>query len=120
MAGIQPASGYDDDIAPFLSGTADGVIFKHSPTCDLSAMAFQQMSQFTSAHPEVTVTLVDVLDQRLMSQRIERELNLRHESPQAIVMRSGQIVWHGSHRRVTAAALEIACGVADTDQSADR
>ncbi|MCC6431867.1 MAG: bacillithiol system redox-active protein YtxJ [Gemmatimonadaceae bacterium] len=114
MAGLQPVSGYDADIAPLLTGAADGVIFKHSPTCDLSAIAFQQMSQFTSAHPEVTVVLVDVLDQRMLSQRIERELHVRHESPQAIVLRAGQIVWHGSHRRVTAAAVEVACGDAGT------
>lgn len=118
MAGLEQVNGYEEDIAPLLTGSADGVIFKHSPTCDLSAMAFQQMSQFTSAHPEITVALVDVLDQRMLSQRIERELHVRHESPQAIVMRAGQIVWHGSHRRVTAAALEVACGIADTTPSA--
>jgi len=59
-------------------------------------------------HPAVPVYLVDVLDQRPLSQALAARLGIRHESPQAIVLQSGTPVWHDSHFAVTADALAAA------------
>ena len=63
------------------------------------------MQEFIRRRPEVPVYLVDVLGQRLLSQRIAGDLSIRHESPQAIVLRRGAPLWHASHYDVTADAL---------------
>ncbi len=48
------------------------------------------------------VYLVDVLAQRPLSQAIAARLGIRHESPQAIVLRQGKAVWDASHFAITA------------------
>lgn len=81
------------------------VLYKHSPTCGLSAMAFDEIRAFAESHPDVPIYLVDVFALRPLSNTVEHTLGIRHESPQAIVFRDGAVVWHGSHRRVNRAAL---------------
>ncbi len=84
------------------------VLFKHSPACGLSAIAYEEVKAFAAENPDVPVRLVDVLGQRQLSNAIESSLRIRHESPQTIVFRDGEPVWHGSHRRVTKLLLEKA------------
>jgi bacillithiol system protein YtxJ len=81
------------------------VLYKHSPTCGLSAIALDEVQAFADVHPDVPVYLVDVFALRPLSNAVEQALGIRHESPQAIVFRGGEVVWHGSHRRVTRADL---------------
>jgi len=87
------------------------VLYKHSPTCGLSDMAFDEVRAFADAHPDVPVYLVDVFALRPLSNAVEDALGIRHESPQAIVFRDGAVVWNGSHRRVNRTALAEAVAV---------
>ena len=81
------------------------VIYKHSPICSLSSFALPEVHRFESSRPEVPVFMVDVIKQRKLSQRIEGDLDLRHESPQVIVLNEGSVAWHASHRGVSADKL---------------
>jgi len=99
---------FADGIAQLLDGSASGVIFKHSPECGLSSMAYEQVVKFTALRTDVPVMLVDVLGQRALSNRIAELLGLQHESPQVIVMAGGQRRWSASHRGVNATALAAA------------
>jgi len=85
------------------------VIYKHSPFCPTSRMAMREVQNFVQRKPEVPVYVVDVVRSRVLSQRLASDLGIRHESPQAIVVRSGQPTAHGSHYDVTADQLEIWC-----------
>jgi bacillithiol system protein YtxJ len=76
------------------------VIFKHSLTCPISASAFEQMSRYKG-----DVALVEVQRARSLSNEIEQRLGVRHESPQIIVLRNGQVVWNASHFKITADAV---------------
>ncbi len=101
----------DSADSPWLDVLAeDGlvVLFKHSPSCGLSAIAMEEVKAFAADNPDVPVRMVDVLSQRSLSNAIESTLRIRHESPQTIVFRDGEPVWHGSHRRVTKVLLEAA------------
>ena len=84
------------------------VLYKHSPTCGLCTMAAEELAAFMGANPDIPVYQVDVLRDRPLAVEVERRLEIRHESPQAIVFRRGEAVWNGSHRAVTADALERA------------
>ena len=86
------------------SGTV--VLFKHSPACWISTMAGRQVKQFSTNFPHITIGVVDVLRSRALSDDIAERYGIRHESPQAIVFRDGEPVWHASHLRVKAEALE--------------
>ncbi|MCK6602263.1 MAG: bacillithiol system redox-active protein YtxJ [Bacteroidetes bacterium] len=82
------------------------MLFKHSPRCGISAMAEEeiQLAEKTQGFPEVL--LVDVLDSRPLSQKIAAETGIRHESPQVILFKNGEPVWHCSHHAITAANLQ--------------
>ena len=86
-----------------LSHSQPVVLFKHSTTCPISAAAYQQMSRYGGA-----VSLVVVQQARDISRQIETLTSVRHESPQAIILRNGQAVWSASHWNVTADAVKNA------------
>jgi bacillithiol system protein YtxJ len=46
------------------------------------------------------VALVEVQRARELSREIESKTGVRHESPQVIVLRNGQVVWNASHWKI--------------------
>lgn len=81
------------------------VLYKHSPVCGLSAVAQRQVHAFMAANPDVPVYQVDVIRDGALSREVASRLSMRHESPQSVVLRGGEVVWAGSHRAITAEAL---------------
>ena len=79
------------------------VIFKHSNTCPISAMAYGRMKEFGSG-----VALVVVQQSRELSREVEARTGVRHESPQVLVLRRGEPVWTASHFDITAEAVRRA------------
>lgn len=85
------------------------VIFKHSPTCGTSAQAFESISDWLEGIAlEVDFFLVPVQASRTVSTDLAQRFGIRHESPQAIVIADGRVVWHGSHYRATPTAISAA------------
>lgn len=99
---LADAKNLDELIA--RSQTEPVVLFKHSTTCPISAHAHREMERFT----EADVNLVIVQRARDLSGDIERRTGVRHESPQAMVLRAGAVVWNASHYDVTAEAVKEA------------
>ena len=85
------------------------VLFKHSNTCGISARAHREMARVNEP-----VGIVTVQRARALSAEIERRFNLPHETPQVLVVRDNQVVWHASHGRVRAQEVESA--VAENSQ----
>ncbi len=81
------------------------LLFKHSPTCGTSAMAFDELDAFRKTAPDLSVVVVDVFQDRALAREIAARFNIRHESPQALLLHDGSVRWHASHYRVTADAL---------------
>lgn len=85
------------------------VVYKHSPICDLSAGALDEMNLFRAQAPsDLDLRLVDVLSARPASQLFEARTGVRHESPQVLVIKNGIVTWNASHRRITAGAVAAA------------
>lgn len=84
------------------------VVFKHSPTCGLSAMALTEVDRFRAEYPQQRIEQLDVFADRAQCDAIEAETGVRHESPQLLVFVGSRVVWHASHRKVTASALAAA------------
>lgn len=81
------------------------IIYKHSTTCGISARAHIEVERFVAEHPEQPFYKVEVLESRQVSDFIETKTGVRHESPQLLVVRDGDVVWHDSHGGVTAKAI---------------
>lgn len=77
------------------------VLFKHSTTCPISAGVYQEIS-----NADADVNLVVVQRARDVSAAIAEKTGVRHESPQAIVLKNGAVVYHASHYDVTADEVE--------------
>jgi len=85
------------------------LIFKHSSTCGLSAMAAEEVAEWLDTREMAAdVYVVDVRRSRPVSQAVAERLKVRHESPQALLVQHGIVRWHRSHAGVTAAAIERA------------
>jgi bacillithiol system protein YtxJ len=84
------------------------ILFKHSPTCAVSMFANSQVENFKARHPTIPVYTVMVRSQRTLSEQIAAWAKVRHESPQVIVLRQGEVVSTASHGEVTAEYLSDA------------
>lgn len=80
-------------------------MFKHSLTCPISARAFRQYTAFLAENPGVASGWIDVIGQRPWAKRVEVKTGVEHASPQALMLRKGQAVWHASHGDITKDAL---------------
>lgn len=81
------------------------ILFKHSPTCPVSWMAHREVVKFLTGQPTAPLYLISVRQRRDVSQHIEQVTGVRHESPQVIVLRGGQVIGDASHDDVTAELL---------------
>ena len=79
------------------------IVFKHSTTCPISAAAYAEMSRVSQ-----DVAMLVVQRARDLSREIETRTGVRHESPQAIILRNGEAVWNTSHWSIRAEAVEDA------------
>jgi bacillithiol system protein YtxJ len=76
-------------------------LFKHSLTCPISAGVFDIVSNI-----DADIHLVVVQQARDVSNKIAEKTGVRHESPQALVVKGGRAVYHASHYDVEAAEIE--------------
>ncbi len=81
------------------------LVFKHSTRCPVSTAAHREVAEFRRRNPAAAVYVVHVVEQRDLSRSIAERTGVRHESPQAIVLAGGAVVWTDSHEGVTSDAL---------------
>lgn len=88
-----------------LSDTDKILILKHSTTCPISARAFHEFDSFDTPLEKY---LVKVRESRTVSNEIESDLAIRHESPQVFLIGDGKAVWNASHNQINRTELAIA------------
>lgn len=81
------------------------VVYKHSPICPTSSMAYEEIRSLRRLHGDVPVYLIDVVHSRPLSRYIAERVGIVHASPQAIILRSGVPAWYGSHFDLRADAM---------------
>jgi bacillithiol system protein YtxJ len=81
------------------------ILFKHSTQCPLSAHAYDEFIRFMEQASDITSGLVLVIEDRDLSDDIESQLGVPHQSPQAILIRNGRPTWIASHRSITTQSL---------------
>ncbi|WP_028595765.1 bacillithiol system redox-active protein YtxJ [Paenibacillus assamensis] len=78
------------------------VIFKHSTRCPVSSSANEEMKHVVDVfEPKgISFGLIYVVENRDVSLACADQLSIKHESPQVLVLKDGQVVWHDSHYRI--------------------
>ena len=85
------------------------LLFKHSRTCGISHEALDELRvHLERSGAQATYKLITVQSHRHVSDEAAERLGVRHETPQAILLRDGRPVWKASHFRITADELERA------------
>ena len=102
MKTILPVQDEKDLDAAFEESKSRPVIlFKHSPTCPVSGAAWAEYLAFArgagAATPPPALRVIDVLSGRAIARRVAEITGVRHESPQALVLRDGKVARHASH-----------------------
>jgi monothiol bacilliredoxin len=82
------------------------ILFKHSRTCGISCEALDELrTHLEHVSSSASYKLITVQSHRHVSDVAERRLGVRHETPQAILLKDGKPVWKASHFKITADAL---------------
>jgi bacillithiol system protein YtxJ len=84
------------------------LLFKHSRYCGVSCEALDELQTHIDAQatPAAAYRMVTVQTHRSVSDAVAQRLGVRHETPQAILLRNGKAVWNASHFRITAQQLD--------------
>jgi bacillithiol system protein YtxJ len=72
------------------------VIFKHSTRCSVSSVALQRL-QKVSQPIDIDFYFLDLLAFRPVSNKVSDIFQVRHESPQILLIRDGSCVYEESH-----------------------
>lgn len=93
----------DDDLEAALDASQQGdvVLYKHSSTCSISSRAEDEMKALAQNDGPPIYEVV-VQTNRPLSNDIEERFGIRHETPQAILVRNGEAIFNASHGDVTA------------------
>ncbi|HLR24074.1 MAG TPA: bacillithiol system redox-active protein YtxJ [Pseudogracilibacillus sp.] len=90
------------------SAEKDQVILKHSTTCPVSTNALDEYNDYLQDQPNENIdyTMVKVRESRPVSNKIEEDLNVKHESPQIIYIQNKAKYWSATHWSVTKAHMK--------------
>jgi len=80
-------------------------IFKHSVTCPIATRAHAEFEAYIADHADEPAGIVIVQSARDVSNHIAKATGVRHESPQVLLVKEGQVLFHTSHSKITRRAL---------------
>ena len=85
------------------------LLFKHSRYCGVSCEALDELRAHIdrTAGPAI-YKMITVQTHRPLSDAAAQRLGVRHETPQALLLRDEKVVWNASHFKITAHALDKA------------
>lgn len=79
------------------------LIFKHSTTCSISAMAKAKLERQwpdASLPADTPLYYLDLLRFRPISAQIASEFQVEHQSPQLLLIQDGECRYHASHMSI--------------------
>lgn len=88
-----------------LSTSTPQLIFKHSTRCSISGMAKNRLER--GPVPQgIDFYYLDLLRYRNISNKLESEFMVNHESPQVLLIRNGEVIYDESHSGISLQEIE--------------
>jgi bacillithiol system protein YtxJ len=85
------------------------LLLKHSVACGRSENALDVVLDHASESARaIPLKVITVQTHRGVSNAATKRLHVPHHTPQVLLIRSGQVLWHASHMAITADALDRA------------
>lgn len=88
------------------SGEQPVLIFKHSTTCSISAMALSRLERNWSDAAGIKPYFLDLLAYRSVSNRVADQFDVPHQSPQVLLIQNGECVYDASHMSISFQMLQ--------------
>jgi len=77
-------------------------IYKHSTSCGTSFLVKDRIERGWEENPkDLNIYFLDVIGDREISNEVENRLNVRHESPQLILISGGKVIYNASHMSIS-------------------
>lgn len=80
-------------------------IFKHSTSCFISKTVLKNLEReiesLENTGSIADLYFLDLLAYRPLSNKIAEDLDIRHESPQLLVIENGKVINHASHQDIS-------------------
>ncbi len=77
------------------------VIFKHSSRCGISSMVLRRFNNENTLLKEAAdFHFVDIFSSRELSNDIAHRFQIIHQSPQLLLVRQAELVYHSSHSEI--------------------
>lgn len=77
------------------------MLFKHSTRCSISTMAKSRLERsWNYTNDQILPVYLDLITYRNISNKIAELTGVVHQSPQAIVLKNKEVVYHGSHNSI--------------------
>lgn len=92
----------DLDAAIAASHDHPVVLFKHSTRCSVSAMAKRNFEAQWDPTQQAEAYLLDLITYRSVSNAIAERFEVKHESPQMLVISDAHLQFHESHGFISA------------------
>lgn len=77
------------------------VIYKHSSTCGISRMVLGMFTDSYDTDLDIDLYFLTIQNHRDVSNAIEEKFAVRHESPQLLVVKNNEVVFHTSHGAIS-------------------
>jgi bacillithiol system protein YtxJ len=79
------------------------LVFKHSTRCSISRTALSKFERnFDNDNKSMDLFYLDLLENRLISNKIAEQFNIEHQSPQVLVIKNGNCVFTATHNVIDA------------------
>lgn len=84
------------------------VLFKHSTRCGISRMVLNTFEKEVDVKTgeEFKLYFLDLIANRGVSNEIADHFDVRHESPQMLIIKEEKVVHHASHHSISATDIE--------------
>ncbi len=77
------------------------LVLKFSPKCAINYVVRNLLErEWAAGEMRMKTFLVDVISGKSLSEQLEKEYGVEHESPQALIIQKGKVLFHASHGRV--------------------
>ncbi|MCD8741157.1 bacillithiol system redox-active protein YtxJ [Mucilaginibacter roseus] len=74
------------------------IIFKHSTRCSISMMAKKRFElEWSDIPDDISLYFLDLIKYRELSNQIAADFHVHHESPQMLLIKSGECILDQSH-----------------------
>ena len=86
------------------------VIFKHSIRCATSSMAKSRLERAITP-PGILFHFLDLIKYRSLSNKIEEQFMVHHQSPQVLLIKDGKCIYEESHNGISMDEIEEQVGL---------